>query len=706
MSATKGKWGQVFDLPGVGIHASVLPNGLVLMWGRRDKPTDSLDVHECTPFLWNPKNNQRTPTPQPKLADGTKVNLFCSGHAFLPDGRLLVVGGHLFDGDGVNQASIYDPAGNTWTPTARMNRGRWYPTTTALPDGGVLVLAGSYRADNNGPIVNNDTLQVWKNGAWAPIINTVGSPLNFNGLPLYPRMHVASDGRVFMSGPLEQTYLLRTTGGGLWTPLANPGGKRGKGLRDYCPSVMYDVDKVIYIGGGNDHGTHEPTAAAEVIDLSQNPPRWRETQPMKHRRRQHNATLLPDGSVLVTGGTRGGGGPNGGFNDLGPGRPVHAAELWDPATETWTELATEAEDRCYHAAAVLLPDATVLSAGGGEYRPDNVHENDPKDTKRNAQVFSPPYLFKGARPEITSAPESVNYDATFEVGTSQPNEIGKVSWVRLGSVTHSFDHNQRVVFLRFTAGAGKLTVSAPQSANVCLPGHYMMFVLNKRGVPSVASIIRVQAAIPPAPLAMAAESESLREFSAPVQIFARRAAVVEAAKGTAVTVGITGTCPYGIAACWGGAYEALSQLEAVEFVNPIPDAGDSTAEVFLADERLPALSRWAEQFSGTVNGTYELRGVEVTLSGVIEERDDELFLAGHSQRPAVHLVPLGEGNKVQWNHMIRERKPAEEGEALAYEKLTAALQAAPAGRRVTVTGPLVQAGEGYRLHVRLFNPSC
>jgi galactose oxidase len=319
MSTSQGNWEPVFDLPNVAVHATVLPNGLVLMWGRRDKPTDSLDIHECTPFLWDPKTHNINKTPQPTLADGTKVNLFCAGHTFLPDGHLLVVGGHLADSAGVNQAAIYDFETNTWTPTALMNEGRWYPTATMLPDGRILVLAGTFRAAD-GRIVTNDVLQVWNNGAWSPISNTVGSPLNFDGLPLYPHMHVASNGKVFMSGPLAQTYLLETSGGGKWTPLSNPGGRRINGFRDYCPSVMYDLDKVIYIGGGNDQGTHKPTAEAEIIDLRENPPRWRTTGSMRFRRRQHNATILPDGTVLVTGGTRGGGGPNMGFNDLQPGQ--------------------------------------------------------------------------------------------------------------------------------------------------------------------------------------------------------------------------------------------------------------------------------------------------------------------------------------------------------------------------------------------------
>lgn len=701
MSASQGSWEPVFDLPNVAVHASVLRNGLVLMWGRRDRPTDSLDVHECTPFLWDPKTRNISNTLQPTLAGGTKVNLFCAGHTFLSDGRLLVVGGHLADGEGVNQATIYDAETNNWTPTALMNEGRWYPTATTLPDGRILVLAGSFRAPN-GQTVMNDVPQLWDNGAWSPILNTGGSPINFNGLALYPRMHVASDGQVFMSGPLEQTYLLKTSDGGQWTPLSGPGGKRRNGQRDYCPSVMYDLDKVIYIGGGNDQGTHEPTAEAETIDLRENPPQWRPTGAMKFRRRQHNATILPDGTVLVTGGTRGGGGGNNGFNDLGPGQPVHAAELWNPETGTWTELAAESVDRCYHATAVLLPDATVLSAGGGEYRPDNTNPNDPRDSHRNAQVFFPPYLFKGERPDITDAPASVTLGMTFDVGTSLPGEIGKVSWVSLPSVTHSLDQNQRIVFLTFQPGSEKLTVTAPNSPEVCPPGYYMMFVLNKNGVPSAAKIIQME---PTAVTRM--EVDAFRaeiSAAAPVQTFARRATVVEGAKGTAVIAGITGTCPYGIGACWGGAYEALSQLEGVELVNPIPNASDSTAEVFLEDERLPSLGSWNEQFRRIVNGTYELRGVEVTVQGILEQREGSLFLAGAGKRPAVRLARAAAEEKIQWNHAVRARKPLEKDELAAYDNLMGVAKASATGQRVTITGPLRQTEGGYELYVRLLHP--
>jgi galactose oxidase len=713
-SAVRGQWGSVFPLRNVPVHTSVLPNGRVLIWGRRDKPSQSQDVHQCTPFVWDPVSGEMTNTPQPKLANGTKVNLFCSSHAFLPDGRLLVVGGHKADGDGLDQASLYDWATNTWTPTARMGqkRRRWYPTAMTLPSGDVLVLSGSYIDPNLPPgqqIVIVDVMQVWRNGTWTTIKKADGSDLNFIGLPLYPRMHVVSDGRVFMSGSNAQTYLLKTVDPGDWTPLSNPGGMRINGERQYAPAVMYAEDKVLYIGGGNDPDTQQPTAEAEIIDLSQTLCQWRKTKPMNFRRRQHNATVLPDGAVLVTGGTQGGGPPDMGFNDLAPGRPVHFAELWNPDTEEWTVLAAEQVDRCYHATAVLLPDATVLSAGGGEYRPGG-QENDAEDSHRDAQIFSPPYLFKGDRPDITSdPPTSVSYGETFEVGTSQPNDIGKVSWISLPSVTHAFNQAQRINVLQFEAGAGALTVTAPNSANVCPPGHYMMFLLSKQGVPSLARVVQIQAAVAPAAVAaetpvadLVAASPPASKDGAYLDIYARQAAVAGAARGTPVIVGVTGTCPYGIGACWGGAYEALHHLDGVDLVSPIPNADNSTAEVFLKDDRLPALNLWRGQFQSIANGTYDLRGVEVTLEGVIEARDGQVVLTGRGARPPVRLAPLTAADKIQWDQPARARKPLEESEALAYERLAAASTGTSGRQQVTVTGPLKQAGTLYQLHVRLF----
>lgn len=721
----RGQWGNPFTSLGdpftllnVGIHAHLLPTGLVLMWGRRDSPQQSLDTNPasplgpglqpappatCTPFLWNPANGNMTPTLPPTLNDGTtNANLFCSGHTFLSDGRLLVAGGHLADQHGLNQATIYDPAANTWTPTAVMNNGRWYPTAITLPSGSILVLGGSYFDPTQTPPVPNNLIpQIWSNGNFT----SIASMPNDTAADLYPRMHVASTGILYMTS-LVQTWSLDVSGGGTWTAL--PNATHHNGLSDYATSVLYDVDKVLFAGGGN-----PPTANAETIDLSQAQLAWQATDPMNFPRRQHNATILPDGTVLVTGGTRGGGatGTAQSFNNLDPGQPVHIAELWDPRTGHWTMLAAEKTDRCYHSTAVLLPDGRVLSAGSGEFilneGTPQQQENDPQDTHRDAQVFTPPYLFKGPRPDITAAPDSVHYGDTFEIGTAQPEDIATISLIRLSSVTHSFNANQRINFLVPRVGGGSLQATAPPNANVCPPGHYMLFILNGQGVPSVAKIIQISASAAAAAQAREAARPEVVAVGAPASAreapkdaFALRAMVLDAARGTRVEVGIRGNCPYGIAACWGGANEALRSLEGVQYVDPIPDGDRSTAIVYLEDDGLPALHHWDDQFPRMVHQTYVLRGVEVTLTGTVEARNDVFVLAGDGRRPPVELIPLDPGGKIQWETATGAPQAAEPSEAAAYDTLTRSAEAV-GPRPLTVTGPLHQTQAGYRLQVRL-----
>ena len=329
---------------------------------------------------------------------------------------------------------------------------------------------------------------------------------------------------------------------------------------------------------------------------------------------------------------------------------MHIAELWDPKTGQWAALAAEKTDRCYHSTAVLLPDGRVLSAGSGEFilnegTPQQV-ANDPQDTHRDAQLFSPPYLFKGPRPEITAAPASVQYGDTFEIGTAQPEQIATISLIRLSSVTHSFNAGQRINFLPPQVEGGSLKATAPPNANVCPPGHYLLFILNSQGVPSVAKIVQI-----PAPAAAAARAQEAAQpealaagtpasaQQAPRDAFALRAMVRGAARGTRVVVGIRGTCPYGIAACWGGANEALRSLEGVEYVDPIPDGDSSTATVYLEDDRLPALDHWNEQFRQMVHDTYLLRGVEVTLTGTIEARNDVFVMVAEGRDLRLSWLP-------------------------------------------------------------------
>ena len=235
---------------------------------------------------------------------------------------------------------------------------------------------------------------------------------------------------------------------------------------------MYDYGKVIYTGGAEVGDV--PHSSVEMIDLTATNPVWTYAAPMPQPRRQHNATLLPDGTVLVTGGSSASG-----FNTNDGPKP---AINWDPATNQWTIWATETRYRGYHSEALLLPDARVASIGG---------ESDGGETEKSVQIFSPPYLFEPNRPEITSAPASVAYGAQFPVGTPHAANIGYVNLLRPGSVTHGNNMDQRICKLSFTTGANVLNVTAPSTGNICPPGHYLLFILNGSGVPSVAKFVQL-----------------------------------------------------------------------------------------------------------------------------------------------------------------------------------------------------------------------
>jgi len=325
------------------------------------------------------------------------------------------------------------------------------------------------------PPTVNDLPQVWHSepaplGQWRDL---TGAKRN---LPLYPWMFQALDGRVFYAGPGADTGFLDLAGAGSWSaPINRPGGFRGEGS-----AVMWDDGRVLIMGGGGGLGEPlPPTNEVNLIDTAA--PAWRPMPPMSYRRRYLTATLLPDGKVLVTGGSS--------LNGINTAGAVLVPELWDPAPQSWTLLAGMQVPRLYHSTAVLLPDGRVLVGGGGHPQSD-----DQGIDHTNAQIYSPPYLFQGARPTITSVtPAQVNYGQPFFVGTPDAADVAKATLLRLGSVTHTFNQNQRFCRLEtFAPVAGGLSVTAPTDARRCPPGHYMLFLLTAQGVPSVAQVISIR----------------------------------------------------------------------------------------------------------------------------------------------------------------------------------------------------------------------
>jgi hypothetical protein len=449
-ASSVGQWSAVQSWPVQATHSHLLPTGKVLFypaWSQGD-----------TPYVWDPSTGGLVGSALPGY------NIFCSGHAFLADGRLFVAGGHVANDVGLPHASVYNPFSDTWTQLPDMNAGRWYPTSTLLPSGDVLVMSGE-ETIVNGSVVWDPLPQVWQmsSASWRDL-----SSASLVIDQWYPFMYVAPNGKVFEAGPGQVTRYLDTSGTGAWTVV----GSSLFGDRPQGSSVMYDEGKVLNLGGAD-----PPTASAESIDLTNSSPTWQSVAPMNEPRRQANATLLPDGKVLVTGGSSGSGFDNSSY-------PVYSAEMWDSATNQWTLLASDSVYRGYHSSALLLPDGRVLAAGG-------------EIGGASAELFSPPYLFAGQRPTISAAPSAVVYGQTFTVQTPDAASIARVNWIRLGSVTHAFDESQRLNYLNFTQASGSLTVTAPSDPNRAPPGYYMLFILNTSGVPSVASLIQISGATAP-----------------------------------------------------------------------------------------------------------------------------------------------------------------------------------------------------------------
>jgi hypothetical protein len=432
-NSTVGAWTASTNWPVVSVHSVMLRTGDMLFYPYSDDPR-----------RWNIANNTFTTLPK------ATYNIFCTGHSHISDGRVLVTGGHVQNGWGLDDASYYDPIANTWTRLADMNNGRWYPSSTTLANGDVAILSGSY----NTNYANNTLPQIWQVGSstWR---NLTSANL---GLPLYPHTFLAPNGRVFAATTTSR--YLDTAGAGSWTTVAN----NVVGGRDnYGSSALYDFGKVLRAGGGD-----PPVSSAEVIDLHASTPAWRLVGAMANARRQNNLTLLPDGKVLVTGGSS-----MAGFNNTTGA--VLVAEMWNPSTETWTTMASYTKYRGYHSTALLMPDGRVISSGG--------------DGQPNGEVYSPPYLFNGTRPTISSAPTDINHGKTFFLGSS--SSISRITMTRLGAATHAINYDQRINFLTFKSASGGYDVFPPVRTEDCPPGYYMLWALNSSGVPSVSKMVRI-----------------------------------------------------------------------------------------------------------------------------------------------------------------------------------------------------------------------
>lgn len=510
-----GRWTQApFDLPLMAINAVMLHTGKVLLFSYPRR--DFANVNYGAATLWDPRLGTgasafKQVDPPIDPATGRPANVFCAGQVHLADGRILVAGGNkAYETStnpkyaGLERLYTFDPVSETWNEEPRMRQGRWYPTLLRMADGRVPIISGLDERQTGA--VNRDMelftppATAGTDGSLALVggQNALGSAGRPPAPGLYPHMFWMRSGRGLVTGPnTGDSWFFRAPGADnalSWTDAPNLPERRTYGSAIPLPQGTTGPNRILLTGGYGGDGASRNTSLVFEEDLNGGNGAWRtSTNRLTTARSNHNTVLLPDGSQVAVGGGVG--------SQLWTGTAAHRnVELRDAGSGAWTVGPAQSETRAYHSTAVLLPDGRVLSAG------DDINTSPgpggaPRDGRivDTGEIYSPPYLYKGPRPTISSAPASARLNTTFQVryangSTNSADRVTRAVLVAPSAVTHSVDMNQRHVSLAVTANAGgAVTLRAPVNANHAPPGYYMLFLLSERGVPSVASFVRITA---------------------------------------------------------------------------------------------------------------------------------------------------------------------------------------------------------------------
>ena len=340
---------------------------------------------------------------------------------------------------------------------------------------------GGKTLDHLSPVVPASTPEIYDPAlrTWTSLTGAT-STAAFGANWWYPRAFVAPGGTIFVINSTNgKLFYLSTANGGSITQ-----SRVTAPLGDISlPTVPFAPGKLLSV---------RLDQQVVVVDYTGSTPIITSTDPIDQVRYWANGTVLADGRVLVTGGSA--------DRSADTAKKLtgvdYQAQIWDPRTGHWTAGASAVKPRLYHSTAMLLPDATVLTGGGGAPGPV---------TNLNAEIYYPPYLYAAdgspaARPVIASTSAHF-YDpgSTLIATVGQTDVIARMTLIRTGSATHSTNADQRFIELSFTQVGQTLSAGLPSDSTVLVPGFYMLFAINSAGVPSVASLVNITAnAAPPA----------------------------------------------------------------------------------------------------------------------------------------------------------------------------------------------------------------
>ncbi|MEU8920944.1 kelch motif-containing protein [Kitasatospora sp. NPDC048545] len=384
---------------------------------------------------------------------------------------------------GIRSAFEFNPDTELYEPVTDMAHARWYPTLTGLGDGRVVTVSG---LDDTGEILDGNSNEVYdpKGKTWTK------APDRY--FPTYPAIFLTASGKLFYSGsnggygPAEKGRVP-----GVWD-LSDNGFQPVPGLRDpelteTSSAVLLppaQAQKVMVLGGGGVGESPLSTARTDIADLSVAAPSFAPGPDLPAGGTRYlNSVILPDDTVLTTGGSSGYRGR--GESDL------LKAQVYHPDSNSFTTAAEPGVGRDYHSEALLLPDGRVAVLGSNPLFADKA-ETQPGGFEQRIEIYTPPYLYRGDRPQVGGAPQAAKLGGTVNVGTSRPDAVATAKLIRPSSVTHVTDVEQRSVALDITGRtADGVSLALPGNPNLLPPGWYMLFLTDAAGTPSVAHWIRV-----------------------------------------------------------------------------------------------------------------------------------------------------------------------------------------------------------------------
>ncbi len=476
----KGEFGALHNWPIIPLAVVLMPDGRVFAYGTNIAGVQGAKLYYT---IWDPTLGTGSDAFE-TLPNTTNTDIFCAAQALIPStGQALILGGDAIVNTKRNYANsdvnIFDPVTDTLIRQSQnMAYKRWYATAVTMPNGEHAVLGGRDSAFFAGTSTIPATEATYSpipevrsvDGNWRSL-TTASSDAAYGALGgggwFYPRGWVNPQGQVFILGHNGPMYKLDTTGTGTLTRYKT---KTLNG-RTNMPSVMYAPGKILSIRQNRAAVSVDINGAGEPVVTS--------AGSLAYDHQFGSATVLADGNVWVSGGSSTGNTLTG---------VILQSELWNPVTNVWSPAANAVAARLYHSVSLLLPDATVFTGGGGAPGPVK---------QLNGEIYYPPYLFKtdgsgefAVRPEIIDAPTTmVSWDQDFSIESN--TSIARVTLVRTGAATHTFDHEARFFDLTIPQAGNIVTVRTPANANIAPPGFYMIFVWDASGVPSVARIMHI-----------------------------------------------------------------------------------------------------------------------------------------------------------------------------------------------------------------------